>query len=47
LSNNILNDCNAQGGNALTCNVIAGVYGAGVALFGASAFNQAQAQSCY
>lgn len=47
LSNNILKDCNAQGGNALTCNVIAGVYSVSVSLFGASAFKQAQAQSCY
>jgi hypothetical protein len=47
LSNNILNDCNAQGGSALTCNVIAGVYSVSVSLLGAGAFNQAQAQSCY
>ena len=47
LSINILKDCNAQGGNALTCNVIAGVYSVSVSLFGASAFKQAQAQSCY
>lgn len=46
LMTNIRGDCNAQGGNFLTCNVIAGVYGIGVALFGASAFKQAQAQSC-
>lgn len=47
LSNNILKDCDSQGGNALTCNVIAGVYSVSVSLFGASAFKQAQAQSCY
>ena len=47
LSNNILKDCNAQGGSALTCNVIAGVYSVSVSLLGAGAFNQAQAQSCY
>jgi hypothetical protein len=46
LSNNILKDCNAQGGNALTCNVIASVYSVSVSLFGASAFKEAQAQSC-
>ena len=47
LSNNILNDCSAQGGNALTCSVIAGIYSVSVSLFGASAFKEAQAQSCY
>ena len=47
LTSNILYDCDAQGGNALTCNVIAGVYGVGVSLFGARAFLQAQEQSCY
>jgi hypothetical protein len=46
LMSNIRSDCNAQGGNFLTCNVIAGVYGVGVALFGTSAFSAAQAQSC-
>jgi hypothetical protein len=46
LMTNIRGDCNAQGGSFLTCNVIAGVYGVGVALFGANAFKQAQAQSC-
>ena len=47
LSNNILKDCESQGGSALTCNVIAGIYSVSVSLFGASAFNKAQAQSCY
>jgi hypothetical protein len=47
LANNILNDCNVQGGNALTCSVIAGIYSVSVSLFGASAFKEAQAQSCY
>ena len=46
LSNNILNDCAAQGGKALTCNLIAGVYGVSVSLFGARAFTEAQEQSC-
>ena len=43
---NIVADCKEQNGNALTCNFIAGVYGVSVALFGASAFKEAQAQSC-
>ncbi len=47
LINNILNDCGAQGGNALTCNLIAGIYGAGVSLLGGRAFIQAQEQSCF
>ena len=46
LASNIRNDCRAQGGNFLTCNVIAGVYGVTVSLFGASAFKVAQSQSC-
>ena len=46
LTNNILNDCSAQGGNALTCNVIAAAYGISVSLFGARAFKEAQELSC-
>ena len=46
LMTNIRGDCNAQGGNFLTCHVIAGVYGIGVALLGESAFKEAQTQSC-
>ena len=47
LSNHILNDCGVQGGNALTCHLIAGAYGMSVSLFGARAFAKAQEQSCY
>ena len=47
LSNQILNDCDVQGGNPLTCYFIAGVYGLSVSLFGERAFTQAQEQSCY
>ena len=46
LTRNISRDCDQQGGSEFTCDVIAGIYGASVFLFGASAFREAQAQSC-
>ena len=47
LTHSIINECDQQGGNELTCHVIAGVYGASVYLFGASAYREAQVQSCH
>jgi hypothetical protein len=46
LTRSIIKECDQQGGNELTCDVIAGVYGASVFLFGASAYREAQGQSC-
>jgi hypothetical protein len=46
LSRNIMNQCDLQGGKELTCDVIAGIYGVSVFLFGARAYQEAQSQSC-
>lgn len=46
-SDNIMNQCAEQGGGMLTCHVISSIYFVGVAFFGESAYQNAQANSCF